>query len=394
MSKEKQILKGKVFYWLLAFVAITIPFPAYSINSQAIIGFVIFWMFFNSFKEKTRLLKRNLIPFLVLSIPFWLVLFGMFFTDNIDSALKEIPKKIPFLIFPLTLLSVNLQNKTINFITKQFCFGVFVASLLALIKMLYFKVNSLGDYYYYDKLSILLNKHTTYFALFVVLAILFVFHQLLNKKSNKKLAILLLVLLIPMLYMLSVRISILALLAGVFVLIAYHLKTKYVLLLLVVLPILFGAIYLTPNFQKRFEKSTIENTEIDDIDFRELHWKAVLETISQNPLLGIGTGSNRDYLYNKYREYKLTAAYENEYNAHNQFLEVLLEYGIFGLVLFSIMLYYLAEKFITSKDSLALSILAILIVFMLTESILQRHSGVIIFAYFTTLFLNEKRLNE
>jgi O-antigen ligase len=387
MKEGKHILKEKIFYWFLAFVSVTISFPAYNSNSQAIIGFVIFWLFFNSFKEKSTLLKKNLIPFLILSIPFWLVLVGIIFTNDIDVALKEIPKKIPFLVFPLTLLSVKLQNKTIPFITKQFCLGVFFSSLLALLKMIYFKINNLGDYYYYDKIAILLNKHTTYFALFVVLGILFVFYELLNKKKDIIVSLVLLTLFIPMLYMLSVRISVLALLLGGFILLAYHLKTKYVILFLMTLPILFGTIYLTPNFQKRFEKSTIENTEIEDVDYRKLHWKAVLETISKNSLLvGIGTGSNRDYLYNKYKEYKLTAAYEDQYNAHNQFLEITLNYGLIGFLLFLFLLVYLALLFFKSKNSLAASILVVSITFMLTESILERHSGIIVFSLFMSLF--------
>ncbi len=390
MIKDKQLLKEKVFYWLLAFVAITISFPAYSISSQAIIGFALFWIFFNSFTEKKELLKKNIIPFLILSIPFWLEIIGLIFSNDFSAASKEITIKIPFLIFPLTLFSVKLHNKTASFITKQFCFGVFAASLLALLKMIYFKVNSLGDYFYYDKLSILLNKHTTYFALFIVLGILFVFHQLLNKKINRIVAVVLLSLFIPMLYMLSVRISVLALLISVLILVFYHLKTKYLILLLIALPLLFGAIYFTPNFQKRFEKSTIENTEIDDIDFRKLHWKAVIETVSQNSLLvGGGTGSNRDYLYDKYKEYKLTAAYEDEYNAHNQFLEILLNNGIIGLFLFLFLLVYLAKNFVYTKDSLAISFFAAFLIFMLTESILERHSGVIVFAFFMSLYLSK-----
>jgi len=388
MLENKQILKEKVFYWLLTFIAITIPFPSYSISSQAIIGFVLFWVFYNSFKEKKAVLKKNLIPFIVLSAPFWLVLLGTIFTNDIETALKDMTKKISFLIIPLTFLSVKFHNKTVIFITKQFCFGVFIASLLALMKTVYFKANSLGDYYYYDKLSILLNKHTTYFALFVVLSILIIISQLLNKKINKITSILMLLLFVPLLYMLSVRISVLALLIGLLILVGYHLKTKYLIGLLIVLPILFGSIYFTPNFQKRFEKSTIENTEIDDSEFRKLHWKAVLESISQNSLLaGNGTGSKRDFLYNKYKEYKLTAAYEDEYNAHNQFLEMQFNHGLIGLALFLIMLFYVAIKFIKYKDSLAISLLAVLVIFMLTESILERHSGIVIFSLLITLLI-------
>ena len=388
MKENRQLLKEKIFYWLLTFVAITIAFPAYSISSQAIIGFSIFWIFYNSFKEKKELLQKNIISFLILSIPFWLELFGTIFTDDFETALKEITNKIPFLIFPLTLFSVKLQNKTVPFIAKQFSIGVFVASLLALIKMAYFKINSLGDYYYYDKFSILLNKHTTYFALFVVLSILFVIHQLIDKKINKKVSTALLVLFVPLIYMLSVRISILALLVALLVLVIYRIKRKYIRGLLIALPIIFASIYFTPNFKKRFEKSTTENTEIKDIDYRKLHWESVLEMISQNSLLvGNGTGSNRDFLYNKYRENKLTAAYENEYNAHNQFLEIFLNQGFIGISFFMLLLIFLMYNFIKSKNSLALSVLSAIIIFMFTESILERHSGVIVFALFMSLLI-------
>ena len=142
MLKKKQLLKEKIFYWFLAFVAITISFPAYSISSQAIIGFILFWFFFNSFNEKKEFLKKDIIPFLTLSIPFWLVLIGSILSNDFYTAIREVTIKLPFLIFPLTLFSVKLYNKTAIFITKQFCFGVFVTSLLAILKMAYFKVNS------------------------------------------------------------------------------------------------------------------------------------------------------------------------------------------------------------------------------------------------------------
>ena len=124
--------------------------------------------------------------------------------------------------------------------------------------------------------------------------------------------------------------------------------------------------------------------------FRELHWKAVLETIAQNNLLiGYGTRSHRDFLYNKYKDYGLTSAYKEDYNAHNQYLEVFLEFGLLGFILFLSMILYLLWIFNKNKDFSALSILLVFLIYMLTESIFQRHSGIVIFSFLIALYLNE-----
>ncbi len=381
MKISRNILKDKIFYWMLTFVAITLPFPAYSINSQAIIILLVYWIFYNSFNEKLEILKENKFWLLLLSSPFLIAILGLIYTADVSDAFRDIELKVPFLVLPLVFFSVKLSAEITSFILKYFTYAVLVATVLAGSKVLYFKINALGNYFYYDRFSEFLDKHTTYFSLFVVVCMLILLHRFLVLKHKRFYLLAGYGFFIFVLYILSVRISIIALLIGTIILLLYHLNLKQKLGAIFILPLLFGSLYFTPNFQKRFQPSITESTQMNDTDFRKLHWKAVVETIKHNSILiGNGTRGNRDYLYAKYKEYKLTSAYEEEYNAHNQYLEILLDYGLFGLLVFLFFIFYLFKLFINSKDALGVSFLCVFIFYMFTESILERQSGIVLFS--------------
>ncbi|HNP66389.1 MAG TPA: O-antigen ligase family protein [Aequorivita sp.] len=390
MIIKNKLLKDRIFYWLLAFCLISLPFPDYSFNSQAIIAFSVYWVFYNSFSEKRELFFQNKFSIILLSSLFWVPLLGAIYTNNLEAALDELRLKLPFLIFPLILLTVRLKDCR-PFVMNQFLFGVLAASLLALSKVGYFKVNNLGNYFYYSKFSEFLDKHTTYFSLFIVICLLWLLWLFIHKKANRLLLIIGGFALLYIFYLLSVRISIIALAVGSLIIILSSIDSTWKrVLMLITVPVLLGSVYFTPYFQKRFEPSTTATAQISDMDFRELHWKAVLETINHNNLLiGYGTRSQRDFLYNKYKEYGLTSAYKEGYNAHNQYLEVFLEFGLLGFVLFLSMILYLVWLFKKKEDYFALSILLVFLVYMLTESIFQRHSGIVIFSFLIALYLNE-----
>lgn len=385
MNKGKGMLQQRIFYWLVAFVAITPAFPGYSLNSQAIIGLFIFWLFYNPSREKIKLLKSNKKVFLVLSIPFWMAVFGLLYTEDVGSAFRDIELKAPFLIFPLIFSTVKLKTESLHFVLKNFLLGVLAATVLAGIKVLYFKINGLGNYLYYQDLYEFIDKHTTYFALFVVIAMLYLLQKFFTSTSKKQYYLIAYIFFVGVLYVLSVRISVIALAAGSIILIIHHLNSRIKYAVIVLVALLIGSLYITPNFQKRFEPSQIENSEINDADFRKLHWQAVAETIAHNSLLiGNGTRGNRDYLYSKYKDYGLTSAYEDEYNAHNQYLETLLDFGILGLLMFFLMIFYIA-KLTLKENYLGFSILGVFLIFMFTESILERQSGIVIFSFFMTI---------
>jgi O-antigen ligase len=390
MTGSRNILKQRVFYWLLAMVVITLPFPGDSLNTQIIILLVAYWLFYNPIRVKVQLLKENKVLFLLLSSPFWLAVIGLMYSSDLSEAVRGVELKVPFLIFPLVLSSVKLELETRSYVLRQLLWATFVATIFAVMKVGYFKIRGLGDYFYYDKFAEFLDKHTTYFSLIVVVCMLFCLNEFFQSKKKKYYSLVGYIFFIFVLYILSVRISILALLAGT-IIIVFRLTLKLKIIAIVAIVLLSGSIYFTPNFQKRFEPSTTESVEINDIEFRKLHWKSVLETISHNGILfGNGTRGNRDFLYSKYQEYGITSAYEDRYNAHNQYLEILMDHGLVGLLVFLLLLFYLIRNSIKCKDPLGISILAVFMIYMLTESILERQSGIVLFSYLMTLSIMVK----
>lgn len=380
--------KDKIFYWLLAFVVITLPFPSVSLNSKAIIGLFVFSLFYNSFQEKIQLFKKNYLIIIVISIPFWLAFLGSLYTDNFNGGIKKVVLLLPFLIFPLTFYTVKMKPDALRFVLNYLTAATIVASLLALSKMFYFKVNNLGDYFFYDRFSVFLNIHTTYFSLLVVISFLHIFHQWLIKKLKLIYFILIAAFLVYVLYILSVRMSIIAMSVGIVVLLSFHIKSKLKWLALPIISMVLVFIFSTPNFQKRFLGSSVDTGQITDVEYRKHHWLAVSETISYNNLIfGPGTNANRDFLYQKYEDYGLTAAYENKYNAHNQTLEILLDYGWFGAFVFILALFILLTFLVRAKNSFGISVFVVFLLFFLTESILQRHIGVVIFSFLISLFI-------
>ena len=384
MSKYKNI-REQFFFGSLILVVITLSLSKYSLNSQSIIACAFCWLFYSPFREKYNNLKKNFLPFLLFSSLVWISLIGFLYTENLKEGIRNFEMQLPFLVFPLIFFSVEITEKTKLTLLKYFSYGVVVSACFALLKAGYFKLNNFGDYFYYDKLGQLLDIHTTYFAMYVLIALLY-FANFISRKTIKKRVIygLCIVLLLWFLYLLSVRVSIVALIVSGLILIYGNRKSitpKTIFLLFggVLLIVLF---YFTPNFQKRFNAKTPEGIAISDVDTRTVHWKSAIEVIGNNNLFfGAGTGDGHSKLYDQYLKNGFETGYIYQYNAHNQFLETALFYGLLGLLLLLAMLFFVLKKCYAEKNFLGIAIIAVQMVVMITESTLESQSGIVPFAF-------------
>lgn len=385
MKKNKNI--EPLFYAFLGISAAVIPFPENNFSSISLILLILGWILYWVFGDSKISFANKKWELLALAAPLILAILGLTYTDNLNYGLKKVALLLPFLIYPLVIGSTKIDNRVFHFVFRSFVLGTFLAALMGIGRAAYFKLNSLGNYFYYEEFSKLIGKHTTYFSLFLVISSLYVIYELLQKRIKLIGAALLLLLFLVTLYVTSARISLVALALSSLVLIMFQLKSKW-RWILAVCPLFFLSIFFLPNFQKRFAPNQTEVGTMSDFEFRKLHWKSVLETIQhQSLLVGKGTGSTRNFLYEKYQEYKLTSAYQEEYNAHNQYLEIVLDFGLLGFVLFLLSLIYIFSRLWKTQNSLGIAIFCCFLVYFLTESLLQRHDGVVMVSLFLTISL-------
>ncbi len=116
-------------------------------------------------------------------------------------------------------------------------------------------------------------------------------------------------------------------------------------------------------------------------------WKNTTEAWSENWLLGVGSGDMQQELNKTYQANDFEIAYENSFNPHNQYLQTGLTIGLFGfLVLILWMIGLIFHGFI-QKNWLLFAFGIIVSLSMITESMMERHWGVVFISFFSIILL-------
>ncbi len=116
-------------------------------------------------------------------------------------------------------------------------------------------------------------------------------------------------------------------------------------------------------------------------------WKASLGIIKENWVTGVGTGDMNIAFDRQYEVMDTKLSPDQRWRSHNQFLSVLVGFGIPGLVWFLFAIFY--PLFLRSfrHDFFMNIFLIIALLSMLTEDTIESQTGVTFFAFFYTLFL-------
>ena len=116
-------------------------------------------------------------------------------------------------------------------------------------------------------------------------------------------------------------------------------------------------------------------------------WKAGMQIARENFWTGVGTGDLQQEFNKQYEKMNSRLAAQWRLRAHNQYLSILLAFGIFGLLYFLFALAYPALKLKKHRDFVYLMFLGIVLLSMLTEDTLETPAGSAFFALFNSLFL-------
>ena len=376
-----------------------------------IIAWILFWLI--DFKlrnwkisEDENKVRSLLFLFLGLNLVF---LIGLFYSDNIHVGSVLFFRRLSLLIFPILLFSPGYEiKKRIDLILKVYVTGI-IAFLVfcfcyALYRSIIFKDGSWNfipfdpdqpwlNYFYGQLLSI--DQHPSYVAMYSLLGMFISLEFFSHKSLNGKVRLLWLIaalFLFISLYFLSSRAAYLAVLIimPVFIWIKFKPRKLNILVIfsLIIILGLVSVLYLkNQRVSIYFDKST-DPTILND--GRLEIWKSALKVVKKSPLFGAGIGDYYEALDKEFKQSGFTTGYYKDFNAHNQYFEILCIAGISGFLIFLTILGLMIAFAVKDRNLLYGAFLLMMLIFFSFESILSRFAGNSFFALFSFLLIHYK----
>lgn len=376
-----------------------------------------------SFKAKPKT-GINIIWFSTLYF-FALLLSGLFFSDNISDTINLFGRYATYLLMPFFLLFLDTDQ--LIYLKRRSLLGliagVTIASLVLLTnnfikyystRPLFTIDKDLFNYYHtYHCFTEILKIYPTYFGFYAILSIIGSLEILLGDMSKSQKIVVGLTIPIQLLTILFLNARIITII--VFILVVYYsfvlLKEVYfsskiwfstsIITMFILSILLFNSVRRTYMFS-RFSQELVWdltpniNTAYNGkykADSRIARWQTALSTIKERPIFGHGSAMEKKVLHDRFQKNGLNFAATNNYDSHNQYLSISIEFGLIGLCLF---IFYLSSNVYFSfqnKDKVSLFFFASLALVGLFENLFKNNAGIIFIAFFSNIFLfsNQKK---
>jgi O-antigen ligase len=340
------------------------------------------------------------------------------FSENLDQGFKYLEYKLVFILFPLLFSFTFKEKLKLNIIFLGLIFGLIVSSILGLINSFFIYQLTKDFNNSFGSSSFSYIHHPTYFSAFLFIGLIFGLFG--YEKKWKYFSFLNVLLfsgfnLIMQFFCFSFANMLFVLLFILVFFIRYlYLRSnkKFFILGIFLSPVFFLLVYKS-NIHIQIELDGLKNVlveyvsnpkkflnknenEITGNDTRLIMWTATFSEILQNPM-GVGTGDVDFYLSKRLNSYGLHQFAKKQYNPHNQFLQITLEIGILGLLLF-FSLFVIGFKIAYKNGNWILAIVLLNLFFnSIFESMLQRQSGIIFYTLLICLIssdLENKKQNQ
>ena len=335
---------------------------------------------------------------------------GLLLSDSLNSGFERIFRRLSILLFPLVLFYPGSKIKSnIPFILRVFSIGVFIYLVYcfgnALHNSLVYKdgnwvFNAYHELYTYEnffmgaRLSSIV--HPSYLSMYVLLSALISLNSFFDSERplfKRYIWFAAAIFFTLVIYLLSSRAGVLAafiVLSLYFIFKFYRKVSKGVIVVVLIVAGLGSATMLKTNERFKYSLEELSQSGINEAfsnDTRFLIWKSAFGVIKSNFLLGVGTGDASEELKKEFLNRGYVDGYYDNLNAHNQFIEVLLENGIIGLIIFLAIIGYLGYSAIYERNLLLGLFLLMMVIFFMFETVLNRLAGITFFPLFAFLLL-------
>jgi O-antigen ligase len=363
------------------------------------------------FTPNVKLQFLNMVrnPFFFLAVtPFLLYALSLLYTADLTEGVRNVTTKLPLLLFPVIVgLWAPYREKDLLIVARTFlvciaCMGVIGFAFQ------YGQYLETGDtgFFYNDHLGSKFGKQAVYFAWFVnsALCILLLgWKVILPQKRQALTGALLFVLLTIIQILLASRTSLIIMMLLIAFCFFYRIaaelsRTRLLIVLSLMLASLTATTIVFPKVLNRFKSissvtyrmdnpnpinhfnGTYSEENWDGLTARLAIWECARLSISRQVWTGCGVGDVPNELRKSYKEKHFILGQKEDFNTHNQFMDVWLATGSIGFLLFSASLFLLMLQAFRKSHVIFGLLLAIFILSMLTENILNRNQGVVMAA--------------
>ena len=378
----------KAYTYLAAAVCVSIPFMTYAkafVNVTMICLLGILILGFKKDKIIALLNQRYVKMFFVFLI--FVILFSLF-NQSFFNDLSETRKIAQTLL--LLILFSQVKNKEV--LIYSFIAGTFISTFITDINIINYYLNSFEFLISGGAVKDLFITQRLYLGFFIVISIILLLERY-GKTSNRKVKyiyLLLFVFFLISLFLIASRSAIAIAFLTLTTSIIYNIKNKYRIGFLLTMSIVFLAIiFNSKTLSKRFLYSddSIRPSFIEKIKTHEPRydiWKFSTQIFKEEKpyVFGIGTFRTQELLVSKYQlmpiEKRKNWFMERNFNTHNQYLDILISFGLTGLFVF---LFLLKEIIVLCyKNIYSANLILSLVLFLLIENIFHRQLGSFIFA--------------
>ena len=402
INQFKTINLDKIFFYSFILFAFTMPLSRAAISFFGIL-FVVLYIVEGDFREKFLFIKNSsalkaILLFLLFES------FTFFYSQDRVQAAKVLQDY--FFWLPVLALSYKVKKEHIQAIVTSFLFGMFISEILAYI--IFFDIYPINgrtpDY------PSPFMFHIDY-SVFLAFTSILLLNRLFSKTytSKEKFFIMIFFCTVTLNLFISVgRTGQLAYLIALFILTILHYKIslKSLFVFVTIAFLLFFSAYKTlPIFETRINmaKSDLEQLSHSNFDtswgLRAAFWIITYDVLKESPLFGSGIG---DYSLeaskilasapqNTKQFTPATRSWCTSHHYHNQYLMILVQSGLIGLMLMMYMFYKLFRMKIEDKElnDLKIVFLTIFLVSFIAEPLWIKQFTTALFVLYLGIFISQ-----
>jgi O-antigen ligase len=337
--------------------------------------------------------KELLLPIPVLySLQVVIVALGLLHSTNLDIGIDEIERSIYLIVIIPIIYLMRSYVQWITRLLKFFAVSCIAVAFFGFASALVLDVSSFSEFieHGYEKFLEYAGIQPLYLSIYLLLILFFLLefirtnYDLLNATNKWGLAGASFLVILIIIFLRS-KTAIILLPALLFIYGVIVLKRRG---WLVVFLLMFVAVLTFLLDRDNFPKPVDEYGAVSKaFDQRLYIWKGAVEGIKTSPWIGAGTGGTQELLNEGYAKIGYQEGIDNQFNAHNQYLQFMARNGLPELLCFLVILAYSFWKSTQHSNYTFLMFNILVSLVMLTESFLSVQKGIVFFYFFMLAFI-------